>query len=102
MSKSSRWTEQAFARLEVIVREQDAARARLGAIEREWSARRDEAMAAIASLSAEYDELYLALDAYADIESEELDGVLPYPPPWGIAALAMPWEPRVAIRGTRR
>jgi hypothetical protein len=103
MSMSSRWTDQAFARLETIVREQEAARARLDAIEREWSSQRSEAMAKIATLASEYDELYVALDAYADIESQALDDSPPYPPPWGIAALptgfAAPpvqWESLVA------
>jgi hypothetical protein len=96
------WTDEAFARLEVIVREQEAARERLEALERECSVRREHERATIAALAAEYDELYLALDAYADAESQQpANDPVPYPPPWGVApsvptgfaAQPVAWEP---------
>jgi hypothetical protein len=103
MSQSSQWTDEAFARLEVIVREQEAARAWLDHIERSWSAQREQTMATIAALSAEYDELYAALDTYAHVESQPCSEIAP-PPPWGVTPSLptafdgppMQWDPIVA------
>ncbi len=62
-------TEYAYARLEAIVHEQEAARARLETLACDDSAQRAHVLATIASLDREYEQLYLALDAYADVES---------------------------------
>lgn len=62
-------TEYAYARLEAIVYEQNDVQARMDALCREDAVRRGELTATLASLAREYDQLYLALDAYADLES---------------------------------
>ena len=62
-------TEYAYARLEAIVQEQEAARVRLAALGRADAAQRSELIATMASLAREYEQLYLALDAYAEVES---------------------------------
>jgi hypothetical protein len=62
-------TEYTYARLEAIVHEQEAARARLRALERDDAALRSEVIATLTSLAHEYEQLYVVLDAYAEVES---------------------------------
>lgn len=103
MAQSTRWTDEAFARLEILVREQEVARVRLEGIERSWSAQRAEAMDALSALVREYDELYAALDRYASADTQVAD-----PEPWASATTraagfdaTVAWDPIGAPEAAR-